>query len=52
MYWYHSKGNWLPYNFAADSFMQWNFAADFSSFIVEIVDKTTNLGNLSPFWKS
>ena len=26
-----------------------NFAADFSSFIVEIVQKTTNLGNLSPF---
>jgi len=33
-------------------FMQWNFAADFSSFIVEIVQKTTNLGTLSPFWGS
>jgi len=27
----------------------WNFAADFSSFIVEIVQNTTNLGNSSPF---
>jgi len=27
-------------------------AADFSSFIVEIVQKTTNLGMLSPFWGS
>ena len=33
----------------ADIFIQWNFAADFSSFIVEIVQKTTNLGNFSPF---
>jgi len=33
-------------------FIQWNFAADFSSFIVEIVQKTTSLGNLSPFWES
>jgi len=45
-YWYHSKGNWLRYNFAAD---KWNFAADFSSFIVEIVRKTTNLGTSSHF---
>jgi len=30
-------------------FLQWNDAADFSSFIVEIVQKTKNLGNLSPF---
>ena len=29
-----------------------SFAADFLSFIVEIVQKTTNLGNLSPFWGS
>ena len=29
-------------------FIQWNFSADFSSFIVEIVQKTTNLGTLSP----
>jgi len=36
IYWYHSKGNWLPYNY------------DFSSSIVEIVQKTTNLGTLSP----
>ena len=28
--------------------IQWNFTADFSS-VVEIVQKTTNLGNLSPF---
>jgi len=33
-------------------FIQWNFTADFSSFIVEIVSKTTNVGNLSPFWGS
>ena len=33
-------------------FMYWNFAADFSSFIVEIVQKTTNLGIWSPFWGS
>jgi len=53
IYWYHSKGKWLRYNFAADScFYITNFAADFSSFIVEIVQKTTNLGNLSPFWGS
>ena len=31
---------------------QWNFAADFSSFIVEIVRKTTNLRIWSPFWGS
>jgi len=30
-------------------FIYRNFAADFSSFIVEIVQKTTNLGTLSPF---
>ena len=30
----------------------WKFAADFSSFIVKIVQKTTNLGTLSPFWGS
>ena len=29
---------------AAESFYITNFAADFSSFIVEIVQKTTNLG--------
>ena len=33
-------------------FIQWNFAADFSSCIVEIVQKTKNLGTLSPFWGS
>ena len=38
----------LPLTF----FIYWNFAADFSSFIVEIVLKTTNLGTLSPFWES
>jgi len=42
IHWYHSKGNWLRYN----------FAADFSSYIDEIVQKMTNLGNLSPFWGS
>jgi len=50
IYWYHSKGNWLRYNSTAESF--WNFATDFSSFIVKIVQKTTNLGTLSPFWGS
>ena len=49
VYGYNSRGNWLRYNFATDS---WNFAADFSSFIVESVQKTTNLGTLSPFWGS
>jgi len=43
IYWYHSKGNWLRYNLAAYSFIQWNFAADFLSFIVKIVWKSTNL---------
>jgi len=38
----------LPLTF----FIQWNFAAHFSSFIVEIVQKTTNLGTLSTFWGS
>ena len=53
IYWYHSKGNWLRYyTFAAEIFIQWNFPADFSSFIVEIVQKTTNLVTLSPFWGS
>jgi len=33
-------------------FIWWNFAADFSSRIDEIVQKTTNLGTLSPFWRS
>ena len=32
-------------------FIKWNFAADFSSFTVEIVQKTPNLGTLSPFWR-
>ena len=49
--WYHSKGNWLRYNFA-DEFSYNETAADFSSFIVEIVQKMTKLGNLSPFWGS
>ena len=44
--WYHSKGNWLCYNFAAESFY---FAADFSSCIVEIVQKSTNLCNYPHF---
>jgi len=52
IYWYHSKDNWLRYNYAAESFYIMNFAADFSSFIVETVQKTTNLGTLSPFWGS
>jgi len=39
----------LRYNFAADSFYIMKFVADFSSFIVEIVKNTTDLGNLSPF---
>jgi len=33
-------------------FIWWNFAADFSSFIVEIARKMTNLGIWSPFWGS
>jgi len=33
------------------AFIWWNFAADFSSCIVDIVQKTTNLGTLSPFWR-
>jgi len=33
-------------------FINETFAAEFSSFIVEIVQKTTNLGNLSPFLES
>ena len=48
IFWYHSKGTWLRYNSAADIFIQWNFAADFSSFIVEVVQKTTDLGILVP----
>jgi len=47
IYWYQSKGNWLCYNYATDSFYIINFAADFSSFIVKIVQKMTNLGTLS-----
>jgi len=52
IYWCHSKGNWLRYNFAADIFIKWNSAADFLSCIVEIVQTTTHLGTLSPFWGS
>jgi len=53
IYGYHSKSNWLRYNAAAESFYIMKlFAADFSSFIVEIVQKTTNLGTLSQFWGS
>jgi len=65
IYWYHSKGNWLRYNSAAESFyiikcqkfyyikvLLYNFSADFSSFIVEIVQKTANVSTLSPFWGS
>jgi len=33
-------------------FINETFAAEFSSFIVKIVQKTTNLGNLSPFLES
>ena len=36
----------MRYNFAAESFYVMKFAADFSSFIVEIVQKKTNLGTL------
>ena len=50
IYWYHSEGNWFRSNIAAESFMKWNFAVDFSSCIVETVQKTTNLGTLYPFW--
>ena len=53
IYWYHSNGNWLRNNFAADSFYIMKlYSATFSSFIVEIVRKTTNLGIWSPFWGS
>jgi len=38
----------MRYNFAADSFYIMNFAVDFLSFIVEVVQKTTDLGILIP----
>ena len=41
----------MRYNFAADGFYIINFAADFSSCIVEIVQKTTNLGIYPHFEK-
>jgi len=47
--WHQSKGNWLHYNFATSFFIQWNFAADFSSCIVKIVQKTTNLSTFVKF---
>ena len=46
------KANWLHYNLPLTVFISWNFAADFSCFIVEIARKTTNLGIWSPFWVS
>jgi len=49
-YWYHSKGNWLRYNFAADSFYIMKLCSRLFVLIVEIVQRTTNLGNLSLFW--
>jgi len=48
IYWHHLKGNWIRYNFAADSFYKWNFAVDFSSFIVKVVQKMTIMGILIP----
>ena len=41
----------MLYNFAADSFYIMKFAADFSSFIVEVVQNTTTLGILKPHFK-
>jgi len=50
IYWYHSKGNWLRYNFAADNFYIVKLCS--SPLLSKLVWKTTNLGNLSPFWGS
>ena len=45
IYWYHSKGNWLRYSFAADSFYTMKLCSRLVVyFIVDIVRKTTNLG--------
>jgi len=52
IYWYHSKGNCLRYNFAAESCYIIKLCSRRLSFIVEIVQKTTNLGNVPPFWGS
>ena len=47
IYWYHSKGNWSHYNFAAESF----YIMKLFVLYCRNCPKTTNLGTLSPFWR-
>jgi len=47
VYWYHSKGNWSHYNFAAESF----YIMKLFVLYCRNCPKTTNLGTLSPFWR-
>jgi len=51
IYWYHSKGNWMRYNFAADSFYIMKLCVRLFVLYcrrLEVVQKTTNLGILIP----
>ena len=52
IYWYHSKGNWLRYNFATESFYIMKLFSRLFVLYCQIVQNTTNLGTLSPFWGS
>jgi len=51
IYWYHSKGNWLRYNYATDSFYE-TLQQTSRPLLSKIVWKTTNLGIWSTFWVS
>ena len=52
LYWYHSKGNWLRYNFAADSLYNETLQQTSRPLLSKLVWKAPNLGIWSPFWKS
>ena len=52
IYWYHSKGNWLRYNHAADNFYIMKLCSRLLVLYCRNCPKDANLGNLSPFWGS
>ena len=52
IYWYHLKGKWLRYNFATGSFYIMKLCKRLFVLYCRNCPKTTDLGNLSPFWGS
>jgi len=52
IYWYHSKGNWLRYNFAADGYYIMRLCSRLFVLYCRSCPNATNLGTLSPFWGS